>query len=171
MEPSSPSLDSRQFRQTMGRFATGVAIVSCQADGELHGMTVNSLTSVSLEPPLVLVCFNRSARTEAAVRAAGRFGISFLREEQGELSNRFARRGEDHFAGLELRYEGGVPLLPGTLGYLVCETVETYVQGDHSIVVAQVVRAAAEAGRPLLFFGGKYHALGGPAGSAEYWYW
>src|SRR5205085_2686169 len=163
-----PGADTSAFGVVVHDFWEEVYIL----EGSLHDLSLNQsfpAGTYACRPPGMKHgpwrapegCVTGSARTEAAVRAAGRFGISFLREEQGELSNRFARRGEDHFAGLELRYEGGVPLLPGTLGYLVCETVETYVQGDHSIVVAQVVRAAAEAGRPLPFFGGNFPGFGG----------
>jgi len=167
----STAVDSSVFRRTMGGFATGVAIVTCRHAGELHGMTVNSLTSVSLDPPLVLVCFNRHARTEQAVRAAGNFGVVLLREDQAELSNRFARAGEDHYAGLSVRYEEGVPLLSDCLAYLICNVTSVYEEGDHSIVVGRVARAAPGSGAPLLFFRGKYHALGATAGRAEDWYW
>jgi flavin reductase (DIM6/NTAB) family NADH-FMN oxidoreductase RutF len=171
LKGTADTLDQRVFRQTMGCFATGVAVVSCKRGEELFGMTVNSLTSVSLAPPLVLVCFNRGARTEHAVREAGIFGVSFLREDQSELSNRFARNAEDHYAGVAVGYEDGVPLLAESLAHLVCRVANVYDEGDHSIVLASVLRAAAGAGAPLLFFRGKYHALGGTAGRAEHWYW
>ena len=159
------------FRDAAGCFATGVCIVSVEHAGGLHGMTVNSFTSVSLQPPLVLVCFNRNTRTEAAVHAAGAFAVNLLREDQGELSNRFARPGEDHYRGIQVEMEAGVPLLPGCLAYLVCRTDAIHVHGDHSVVVAEVIRAIPGKGAPLLFFRGKYHSLGGTAGRPEYWYW
>lgn len=165
------TIDARAFRQTMGSFATGVCVVSAAHEGVLHGMTVNSLTSVSLNPPLVLVCFSRGTRTETAVCAAGAFGVNFLREDQVDLSNRFARPGEDHYAGLDIRYEAGVPLLVECLAYLVCRVVNVYIEGDHSIVIGSVERAAPGSGMPLLFYRGKYHALGSTAGRTEYWYW
>jgi flavin reductase (DIM6/NTAB) family NADH-FMN oxidoreductase RutF len=169
---ATTDVTSRVFRDTMGCFATGVCIVSAKHGDQLHGMTVNSLTSVSLHPPLVLVCFNRNTRTERAVQAAGAFGVNVLREEQADLSNRFARPGEDHYEGLELLYEDGVPLLPNCLAYLVCRTGNVYLEGDHSIVIGHVIRALPGKGAPLLFVRGRYHCLGGAAGTKpEFWYW
>jgi flavin reductase (DIM6/NTAB) family NADH-FMN oxidoreductase RutF len=101
-EPVQPGVDPTTYRQVMGCFATGVAVVATAANGELCGLTVNSLTSVSLDPPLLLVCLNHDSRTLAAVRAVGRFSVSLLACGQKRLSNSFARRGGDHFAGYGL---------------------------------------------------------------------
>ncbi|MFF2654343.1 flavin reductase family protein [Streptomyces sp. NPDC058045] len=150
--------DPVAMRRAMGRFATGVAVITAQGgDGHPHGMTLNSLTSVSLDPPLLLVCFNEGARTAEAVREAGRFAVSILSARQEPIARRFARRGEDHFAGLPLEFGGHqVPVVPDALAHLECSVDREVVAGDHVVVFGAVDRLCERAGDPLLFVGGRF---------------
>jgi len=144
----------------MGCFATGVTIVTTKSDGELYGMTVNSFTSVSLQPPLVLVCLAKDARTTPAVQARGWFAVNILQEGQVELSNRFAQSEEDRFAGLKFSLdEYGLPILPGCIAHLVCRVYRIDPGGDHIIVLGEVVKAEFQEAAPLLFFRGGYAAI------------
>lgn len=174
-QPVQSSVDPKLFRKTMGSFATGVAIVTTKWNGELHGMTVNSLTSVSLHPTLLLVCLATNARTAAAVQARGWFVVHLLGEHQAALSNRFARPNEDHYAQVEFTLnEQDLPILPGCLAYLVCKVERTDPGGDHLIVLAEVVQAEVRESGPLVFFRGSYSTVSRkPAAEAAdlYWYW
>ncbi|WP_020498564.1 flavin reductase family protein [Sciscionella marina] len=150
------ALDPLVMRRTMGRFATGVGVVTTLFEGEPHGMTVNSLTSVSLEPPLLLVCLGSGARTTEAMRASGRFGVSILSARQDEIALRFARRGADHFAGLPLRFgEHEVPVVPDALAHLECVTERQFVAGDHDVFIGAVRRVCDREGEPLAYLGGR----------------
>ena len=153
------------FRAVMGRFATGVAIMTTQHGATPHGMTANAVTSVSLDPLLVLVSVERRTVMADQVTAAGAFALSFLAHDQQELSDRFAdsRRalGQAQFAGLEvLRGETGVPILRGGLGSVECRVWAEHDGGDHLLVVGEVVSlAAGVASDPLVFYRGGYRAL------------
>ena len=159
------AVDALQFRHVMGHFPTGVTVITTVHDGERHGMTANSVTSVSLEPVLILVCLMREARTALAIQKAERFAVNILREDQEEISRRFARPLQDRFEGLELEEgPGGLPLLPGCLAYLTCRVHEIVPAGDHDVVLGAVEHCSAKAngGNPLLFFQGRYQGLPGP---------
>lgn len=155
-------LDPLLFRRILGRFATGVTVVTTGTPEAPVGMTANAFTSVSLDPPLVLVCVGRSREIHEPMRRAGRFGVSILGESQLELSHYFARRRESLPDGL-LRFRAGatgVPLVEGALAHLECRVVAIHPGGDHSIFVARVEQANAGAdGPPLIFFGGQYRRL------------
>lgn len=151
------SVDPKTMRNTMGRFATGVAVVTTAADGTPHGMTVNSLTSVSLEPPLLLVCLTIGARSTEAITQAGRFAVNILSARQEQLALRFARRGEDHFAGLDLTYcQHRVPVIPDAFAHLECDVERHFVAGDHVIVIGEVRSVCERDGEPLGVIGGKF---------------
>ncbi|HWP86143.1 MAG TPA: flavin reductase family protein [Terriglobia bacterium] len=155
-----PSVDPAVFRKTMGCFATGVTIVTTKNGSELQGMTVNSFTSVSLQPPLILVCLSLGARTTAAVEARGWFAVHILEERQKELSDRFARAEEDHYAGVEYALNDyDLPELPGCLARLICRVHRVDPGGDHRIILGEVVKAEMREGRPLLFSRGAYGAM------------
>ncbi len=148
----------------MGQFATGVTVITTRVDDELHGMTANSVTSVSLEPLLILVCLMREARTSLAIKQAERFAVNILGEGQEEMSRRFARPGQDHFEGLDIGAgPHGLPLLPGCLAYLTCRVTEIVSAGDHDVVFAEVeyCESNPNGGSPLLFFQGGYRTLPG----------
>jgi uncharacterized NAD(P)/FAD-binding protein YdhS/flavin reductase (DIM6/NTAB) family NADH-FMN oxidoreductase RutF len=147
----------------MGRLPTGVTVVSTtSSDGNPLGTTVNAVTCVSLQPPLLLVCLAHDSETLAGIRSREAFAVSILAEHQGAISSRFARKGGAKSTGVDLVGGGeGVPLLAGTLAHVQCH-VERYVEaGDHEIVIGEVVRlGVAEADhRPLIFFKGEYSRL------------
>ncbi|HEU5015254.1 MAG TPA: flavin reductase family protein [Roseiflexaceae bacterium] len=153
------TIDSREFRRTMGLFATGVTVVTAEADGEIHGMTANSVTSVSLDPPLVLVCVDRRAHMCGIIAKAGRFAINILSVHQEAVSQHFA--GSPGDVALPFSSLDGVPSLPGTLATIVCTTHEVLAGGDHIIVLGRVdvTQQAPEMPPPLLYFAGRYERL------------
>ena len=157
-------VDALQFRHVMGHFPTGVSVITTRDGEDIHGMTANSVTSVSLDPVLILVCLMRDARTALAIHKAGHFAVNILGEHQEEISRRFARPKQDHFAGLEIE-EGpnGLPLLPGSLAYVTCRVHEIVPAGDHDIVLGSVehCEVSANGGNPLVFFQGGYRTLPG----------
>jgi len=158
--------DKQLFRRVMGRFATGVTVVTVPTgNGDVRGMTANSFTSVSLEPMLVLVCVDYRARTLAMMEASDRFGISVLTEAQQPLSDYFAKSDQDPETARQLGVhfhfsEHGTPLLTGCLATLDCRKVGAHVAGDHTIFIGEVIEMSATEGRPLLFYSGRYHRLG-----------
>ena len=165
------SVDSMVMRQTMGRFATGVAVVTTEEDGRPHGMTVNSLTSVSLDPPLLLVCLTNGARSARAVAAAGRFAVNILSARQREIALRFAQRGEDHFAGLELEYgEHRIPVVPRALAHLDCDVDRIIDAGDHTVVLGAVRNVCSRDGEPLGFYGGRFSDVVPHGTEQEHWF-
>lgn len=155
------AVDRDSFRRACGKFPTGVAVATVNgADGAPHGLTVNSFTSVSLSPPLVLICVDHAAAVLAHFRAARCFGVNVLRESQRELSVRFSRKGHDRFNGLEWAPgQTGVPLLGGVLAALECVVEQTVEAGDHTIFIGEVVAATAHSGKPLIYYESGYHAL------------
>ncbi|MEV8637138.1 flavin reductase family protein [Streptosporangium sp. NPDC051023] len=157
--PSSAAtvVDSMTMRRAMGRFATGVAVITTSAGGVPHGMTVNSLTSVSLEPPLLLVCLTTGARTTDAVTATGRFAVNILSVRQEHLALRFAKRGADHFAGLDIVYgRHQVPIIPDAFAHLQCTIERHFVAGDHIVVIGEVHEIWERDGQPLGYLGGTF---------------
>jgi 3-hydroxy-9,10-secoandrosta-1,3,5(10)-triene-9,17-dione monooxygenase reductase component len=158
---AAPAPDARSFRAALGRFATGVAFVTAAPGGEPAGLIVNSLTSVSLTPPLVSFCPARSSLTWSRMRRARRFGVNVL----GRQHERFARRatpaGADRFAGLDWELaRGGVPLLTDALATLECEIVAEHPTGDHWIVVGRVDDLRIPPIKdPLIFFASAFGAL------------
>jgi flavin reductase (DIM6/NTAB) family NADH-FMN oxidoreductase RutF len=157
-----PGLDSGEFRRIVGQFATGVVAVTTRTDEGLHGLTANAFCSVSLEPPLVLVCVDRLARGHDRILEARAFGISVLTDRQEFLAERFAGRAplvNARFEGVPYRTAStGAPLLTDAVAWLDCRLWATYDGGDHSIFVGEVLAAALtnEAARPLLFHRGGY---------------
>ena len=149
---------SEEFRRACGRFATGVTIASVlDADGGPHGLTVNSFTSVSLEPPLILISLGQAVTTIAHFRAAKYFGINVLSANQQPLSDRFARKGHDRFDGLKWRPGvTGVPLLPGVLAAIECAVYRIVPMGDHDLFIGEMLHAEVGDGHPLLYFASSY---------------
>jgi len=162
------SLNPTEFRKAMGAFATGVTIITVDLDGEVHGMTANAFTSVSLDPMLVLVCVDHTTRTHAHLHAKKRFGINVLCEDQRAISEYYARpeRSHEHAeaeAGARFdRTRHGTPMLNGALAYLECRLQSVEEAGDHTIFVAEVEDVVLREGDPLLFFRGKYRQVGEP---------
>jgi flavin reductase (DIM6/NTAB) family NADH-FMN oxidoreductase RutF len=151
-----------ELRRAMSRWATGVAVVTTvDGDGAPVGITVNSLTSVSLEPPLVLWSIDLRASCLPAFRAGEAFAVNLLPAGAGELCRRFSRRDADRFAGVPYELGPlGVPLLQGMLGHLCCRVWARHPGGDHEIVVGEVAFARGWDGDPLLFHQGRLQRLG-----------
>jgi flavin reductase (DIM6/NTAB) family NADH-FMN oxidoreductase RutF len=153
---------SDQFRAVLGRFASGVTIVTARhTNGEDHGMTASAFCSVSLEPPLVLACIERTTDMFTVLRVAGRFGVSILSEDQEALSRRFAELPAGRFDGVGYtRSDSGVLLLDDAIAHLECRCIARHEAGDHDIVVGEVEAAhVGGGGRPLLYYRGGYAQL------------
>lgn len=157
------SFSDREFRDVLGHFATGVAVItSVGPDGARLGATVSSFNSVSLDPPLVLFSIGRNTKAFASWETAQAFTVNILSEEQSAISTRFARAMTDKWQGIEPRIGGnGAALLPGAAAWLECSSYAKHDGGDHLIMVGRVeALALRETGcRPLLFFCGKYRRL------------
>jgi 3-hydroxy-9,10-secoandrosta-1,3,5(10)-triene-9,17-dione monooxygenase reductase component len=157
----TPDSDARAFRDALARFATGVAFVTAAPDGEPAGLIVNSLASVSLEPPLVSFCPSRNSLTWSRIRRAGRFGVNVLGQQHERFVARATPPGADRFAGLDWKLgPGGAPLVTDALATIECEIVAELPTGDHWIVVGQVDAVQISPIKdPLIFFAGAYRAL------------
>ena len=159
------TLNATDFRKAMGCFATGVTVITVDQDGEIHGMTANAFTSVSLDPPLVLVCVDHRARTHAHLHARKRFGVNVLRSTQQAISEYYARSEEKHQHAESVgarfsRTAHGTPVLEGALAYLECRLHSTQAAGDHTIFVAEVEHVELRDGEPLLYFRSGYRSIG-----------
>ncbi len=154
------TLSPTEFRKAMGCFATGVTILTLDLEGDVHGMTANAFASVSLDPPLVLVCVDHSARTHAHLHAKKRFGVNVLAQNQRVISEYYARPVRSHERAEEEarfdRTEKGTPMLHGALAYLECRLQSAKTAGDHTIFIAEVEDVVVRSGEPLLFFRGNY---------------
>lgn len=156
------TIDPDAFRSVLGRFASGVTVVTAiDADGRDVGMTVSAFCSVSLDPPLVQACVDRAASMFAALQQAARFGVNVLASDQEALSRRFAADDSMHrFDGLGYsRGESGVLLLDDALAHMECRIVARHDAGDHVIFVGEIDRATAGDARPLLYYRGGYAQL------------
>jgi len=153
-------IDDAQFKLAMSYFASGVTVVTTEHDGKPFGMTVAAFSSLSLHPPLVLICIEKTVKSHDAIAGAGKFGVSILNSKQTDISNRFASRAEDKFAGTEIvRGELGVPLIGGAIMRLECRVSEKLEGGDHTIFVGEVVEANTEEGEPLVYFRSGYREI------------
>jgi flavin reductase (DIM6/NTAB) family NADH-FMN oxidoreductase RutF len=159
------SVDPASFRKALGQFATGVTVVTTRDAGRQPlGLTVSAFCSVSLQPPLVLVCVDHGSETNAAMRESGLFAVNVLEETQEDLSRRFAARGRAKLQGFPFA-EGklGLPLVAGALAHVECRVRSFHDEGDHTVWVGEVRSLSAHPGRPLLYHAGAYRALdGGP---------
>jgi flavin reductase (DIM6/NTAB) family NADH-FMN oxidoreductase RutF len=160
------SLSAAEFRNAMGCFATGVTIITVDLEGEVHGMTANAFSSVSIDPLLVLVCVDHRTKTHAHLHAKKRFGINVLCEDQRAISEYYARPERTHEraeveAGAKFdRTQQGTPILHGALAYLECRLHSAQQAGDHTIFIAEVEDVVVGEGEPLMFFRGKYWKVG-----------
>lgn len=156
-------MDPRDLRQALGAFATGITVVTTHGPEGPVGVTANSFNSVSMDPPLVLWSLSKQSGSLPAFQAHRRWVINVLAETQRELSNQFARRGPDKFAGVDAVADDAGPILTGTLATFVCDTEHEYDGGDHIILVGRVTRfERSPAGPPLLYFRGGYRELSAP---------
>jgi 3-hydroxy-9,10-secoandrosta-1,3,5(10)-triene-9,17-dione monooxygenase reductase component len=153
--------DPELFREVFGRFATGVAVITSAGPGGSGGMTANALCSLSLNPLLALVCFEKGARTLPIVRDAGRFGVNVLASHQEDVAGVFASKlpEAEKLEGVEHRFESGVPILVGSLAWAACELKDLMPGGDHTIAIGEVLSLGLGSGEPLLWYGGQYHAM------------
>ncbi len=161
-DSTGEELDSRRFRDLMGAFPTGVTVVTAlREDGSPAGLTANSFTSVSLAPPLVLVCVGHGSSSHDAIVGSGAFAVNLLSAESEGTSNLFASSKQaDRFA--DLAWEAkvtGSPVLASALGWLDCRVHQTHVAGDHTIVVGEVQALELRDGAPLVYHRGKYARL------------
>jgi 4-nitrophenol 2-monooxygenase / 4-nitrocatechol 4-monooxygenase, reductase component len=148
------------FREIVGHFASGVTVVTTRHDRRPYGATASAFTSLSLEPPMVLLCMSRSSGTGEAIRACRRFGVNILSEEQLDAAVRFARKGAEKFAGVRLSAgESDVPLLEDALATLECRVVEEIVGGTHWVFLAAVEHGTARSGTPLAYWRGQFGRL------------
>ena len=151
-----------EFRAALGRFASGVTVITVEtAQGDVHGMTANAFCSVSLHPPLVLVCVDHLAETYLHLRERGQFGVNVLKEDQEALSEFFSdpERNPDAAYRLGIEYQqmkSGRPVLKNVLANLDCAVVAAHAAGDHTIFVGEVKEVALGEGTPLLYFRGRY---------------
>jgi len=154
-------IDEAAFKSAMSHFASGVTVVTTEHGGRLYGMTVASFASLSLRPPLVLICIEKTVKTHDAIAAAGKFGVSILKADQADVSSRFASRTEDKFSGVEITRGGtlDVPLIAGALTTIECEVYDQLPGGDHSIFVGRVIDAQMREGIPLLYFRSGYREM------------
>jgi flavin reductase (DIM6/NTAB) family NADH-FMN oxidoreductase RutF len=156
------AIEKDLFRQVMGNFAAGVTVVTTVGpDRQPLGLTATAFTSLSLVPPLVLVCIGKASETYPCFEPAGIFAVNFLAASQQDVSQRFASSGGDKFTTLAWRRGVlGLPVLEGTIGHLECRIVNVHDGGDHTIYVGEVEAAASGSGDPLVYFRGAYRTIG-----------
>jgi flavin reductase (DIM6/NTAB) family NADH-FMN oxidoreductase RutF len=154
--------DTRAFRHALGRFPSGVTVVTARYQGQTHGMTANAFVSVSLDPPLVLVSLDNRSNMHRILPSAGSYGVSVLAESQERLSDYFAGRtvGESH---IRFTTRNEIPLIEGAVAYFVVRVIDAHPAGDHTLYIGRVEHfesaAGAADGRPLLFYAGRYQQL------------
>lgn len=155
------AVDPTEFRQALSRFASGVTVVTVAGEGELHGMTASSFASVSLDPPRVLVCLDKSSHTRSVLDSSSTFAVNVLSAEQEPISRAFASAGPKPFGSLpHKKGDNGAPLLDGALAWIECTTTEIVDGGDHDVVIGDVTACSSAAGTPLIYFARGYRSLG-----------
>jgi flavin reductase (DIM6/NTAB) family NADH-FMN oxidoreductase RutF len=157
------TLSQNDFRRALGSFATGVTVITVDYEGEVHGMTANAFTSVSLDPLLVLVCVDHRARTHTYLHARKRFGVNVLADDQQVISEFYASaapQGADQAGARFDRTPHATPVLHGALAYLECRLQTAQDAGDHTIFIAEVEDVMVREGQPLLYFRGQYRKIG-----------
>lgn len=160
----SGGVDPAGFRALLGRFATGVTVLTARGpDGAPIGMTASSVASASLDPPLLLVCVDRGHEMHAALQSSRHFVLNVLAADQEALSRRFAAEAHDRFDGLAYREDPrGLPILDGALAHIQCEKTNAVPAGDHTVFFGLVTGGSVTDRQPLLYYRGGYAARGGP---------
>jgi flavin reductase (DIM6/NTAB) family NADH-FMN oxidoreductase RutF len=162
---SSSILSPQAFRRVVGHFATGITVITVEREpGQVHGMTANSFTSVSLEPLLVMICVDHNARLLSFLKVQRRFGVNILKDTQQPTSEHFAKQLQDPAAtdqlGIRFRWtDTGIPVLQEALAHLACNVIAEHPAGDHSLFLAEVESMEASEGNPLLYHLGQYREL------------
>nr|WP_174495154.1 flavin reductase family protein [Salirhabdus euzebyi] len=151
-------MDDRLFRTAMGKFATGITVVTSHIDGEVRGMTVNAFMSVSLNPKLITVSIDEKASMYDDLQKVGRFGVSILADTQKDLSMIFAKQKEQD-KEIEFEDADGVPVLKGSLATLACTVQQTVKAGDHVLLIAEVTDVQVSEGDPILYFSSSYRNI------------
>ncbi len=162
MTDTPAPVSAETLRRVAGTFATGVTAITTLVDGEPHGCAANAVTSLSLDPPLMLVCLARSSNTHASLTSSGAFAINILDHsaESRALCRSLARRSNDKFAGVAFkRGKIGVPILAQAMSWLECEVADSHDSGDHTIFIGRVLAAEDAERLPLLFFRGRFGSL------------
>jgi flavin reductase (DIM6/NTAB) family NADH-FMN oxidoreductase RutF len=154
------AVEESRFKQALSYFASGVTVVTTEFEEKRYGLTVSAFCSVSLRPPLVLVCIEKSVRAHDLIPRAEKFAVNVLAANQEDISNRFASRIDDRFAGVAT-HTGllGIPLIDGAIASLECRLYDTLPGGDHTIFIGEVVSAELHQPDPLLYFRSGYHRL------------
>jgi flavin reductase (DIM6/NTAB) family NADH-FMN oxidoreductase RutF len=155
-------IEKNQLRQVMGHFATGVTIITTfNKDGQMHGLTANAFTSVSLEPPLLLISVDKKAESYPAFEESKVFTVNILADEQEALSRKFAVSGGNKFEGVAYRRgANGAAILDGTLAHIECILYAAHEGGDHTLYLGEIQEAEVREGKPLVFYRGGYRAIG-----------
>jgi 4-nitrophenol 2-monooxygenase / 4-nitrocatechol 4-monooxygenase, reductase component len=145
------------FRDAIGRFASGVTVVTTAVGDRLYGTTVSAISSLSMEPPMLLLCLNQTSETRGAISESNVFAVNVLGEEQGDIAKRFAVKSDSKFDGLTtIASENRVPLIADSLAHIECRVSDTAVGGTHTVFLAEVIKVAAREGGPLTYFRGRF---------------
>ena len=166
---SQREIHPRAFRETVGRFASGITVTTTVHEGEVHGITANAFVSVSLDPPLVLVSVDNQTKMHQLLSQTGRYGVSVLAEEQRAISQHFAGQPQE---GLEVPFvwHDGLPLLEGSVAHLACRVVDAHPAGDHTLYIGRVEYLDHRDAAPLLFYTGNYQNLDVQVKEVPYWW-
>ena len=148
-------MDDRLFKAAMGKFATGVTVITTEVDGEVHGMTANAFMSVSLDPKLVLVSVMHKAKTHDRIKQAGAFGVNILAKDQANYSQYFAGQVDEEI-GIPIGKLENVPILEDTLVNVACKLYDSHEAGDHTLFIGEVLNVVVKDEEPLLYFEGSY---------------
>ncbi|WP_413301206.1 flavin reductase family protein [Bacillus sp. 1P10SD] len=151
-------MDDRQFRNAMGKFATGVTVVATEVDGEVHGMTANAFMSVSLNPKLVVISVAEKARILEKIKKSKMFTVNILAADQQELSMIFAGQIKEH-REVGFDYLDGKPVLAGAVAQIACEVSAEHIEGDHTLLIGKVIAIHIGDAEPLIYFSGRYRTL------------
>jgi flavin reductase (DIM6/NTAB) family NADH-FMN oxidoreductase RutF len=151
-------VDDRTFRNAMGKFATGVTVITSSLDGQVRGMTANAFMSVSLNPKLILISVGEKAKMNSVIQQTGKFTVNILSDQQQDLSMLFAGQLKEE-RNVEFNWIDGHPILPDALANILCDVDTSYIAGDHTLYIGKVTDIYMKEGDPLLFFEGKYRNI------------
>lgn len=159
IERGNYEMDDRMFRNAMGKFATGVTIITTELDGEVHGMTANAFMSVSLNPRLVVISIGEKAKMLNKINQSGKFAVNILGEDQKKVSMQFAGQIKEEQVEIEFETLGELPVIKNSLANISCKIHSQQVAGDHTLFIGEVTDIVLREGTPLTFFEGKYGQL------------
>ncbi|MGX9135622.1 flavin reductase family protein [Rummeliibacillus sp. JY-2-4R] len=152
-------MDDRQFRTAMGKFATGVTVITTEHDGEVHGMTANAFMSVSLDPKLIVISIKENARMLPKIQESKTFSVNILSDQQEKVSMRFAGQLKDEQYEVEFEKLDNQPVIKDALAQITCELAAEHVEGDHTLFIGRVTEINLNEGNPLLFYNGRYSQI------------